>query len=351
MSYRRTFSKRIGVRYSGSVSYHYPASQSGGSGTAHYSGTTYEDVHVNIDVDTDPFDRSVVGVNNNVDVLTGAVVATEVAQIASIDNNAKKVGTAIVDGFFKTIRSEITQQIAALNSQVDATLLLLREWAKRCTDKQLQMSADYGRIANRYLKIFNDLNHELDNRIFELDKPAFAFKREADGATQRSLAGNLAGTAAVFGAEGGDLQVKISISLLKKRALDTVGKTHAFLLKRQRMNRLIFQSMLNESRAATRYAPVCYLETNDGENRTLQQIFPSRLLPEMKDERTANPLLSMTWTDIPAADQDVLRRYFHAETGNMPPSTDKHDIRVRQTIAQLFNIHQTKSIYSESQTK
>ena len=80
MSYSRSFSKTIAIHYSGSVSY--PASQSGGS--VSYSGTAYEDVVVNINVDTDAFDSSVRHCNNSVGALTGAVVATEGAQVASI---------------------------------------------------------------------------------------------------------------------------------------------------------------------------------------------------------------------------------------------------------------------------
>ncbi|GAB1375052.1 hypothetical protein MASR1M46_19410 [Bacteroidales bacterium] len=70
MSYRRSFHKRIAIHYSGSVSY--PASQNGGS--VSYSGTEYEDVEVNIDVETTPFDHSIVSCNNTL-ALTGSVVA------------------------------------------------------------------------------------------------------------------------------------------------------------------------------------------------------------------------------------------------------------------------------------
>jgi len=85
MSYTRTYRERIAVHYSGTVSYNYPSSQNGGSGTAHYSGTEYEEVDVHINVDTDPFDNSVEHCNTNVNLLTGAVVATEAAQLVSID--------------------------------------------------------------------------------------------------------------------------------------------------------------------------------------------------------------------------------------------------------------------------
>ena len=139
MSYTRNYRERIAVNYSGSVSYRYPASQNGGSGTAHYSGTEYEEVDVNINVDTNPFDNSVENCNRNVNLLTGAVVATEAAQIVSIDKNSKKVASTIISGFFGYIRSEISQQIAELSQNIDAQLMHLKELSQSCLAKKKQM--------------------------------------------------------------------------------------------------------------------------------------------------------------------------------------------------------------------
>ena len=97
MSYVKKFTKQIAVRYSGSVSY--PASQNGGSTS--YSGTAYETVEVSVEVLTDPLEKSVDHCNSQVNTLTKAIVATEAAQIASINANAKKVSGTIVEGFFQ----------------------------------------------------------------------------------------------------------------------------------------------------------------------------------------------------------------------------------------------------------
>ena len=80
MSYTRRFSKNITVHYSGSVSY--GPSQSGGSKS--YSGTVTETVYFDVHVDTDPFDEEVHKMKDHVDLLTGSVVATEAAHVASI---------------------------------------------------------------------------------------------------------------------------------------------------------------------------------------------------------------------------------------------------------------------------
>jgi hypothetical protein len=344
MSYRRSFHKRIGVPYSGSVRYSYPASQHGGSGTAHYSGTAYEDVQVNIDVDTNPFDRSIDGCNNSVNVLTGAVVATEAAQIASIDSNAKKVGSTIVEGFFKTIRSEISQQVAELSSCLDSHLAHLHAMAKRCVEKQTQMQSDYQRIASRYLKIFDDLDNELSNRIYELDKPAFVFKNQSDSHAGRTLTSDLASTVAVFGAEGGDLQARISASIAKKRAMDTIGKANTFLVKQKRLNDTINQTVLNESVQAVQYSPVCFIETQNEKNQIGKNLYQADFLPKMQANEMISDFQAKTWSNVSKDNAEKIGRYFNAEVSSRYSKSDTHTNRVRENIVKMFNFNSIKSL-------
>ena len=100
MSYSRKYSETITVRGSKTVTVSYPKSESGGSKSVTVDYIENVPVDVNIHVDTDPFDSSVSNCNTNVNLLTGAVVATEAAQLISIDKNSKKVASTIVSGFF-----------------------------------------------------------------------------------------------------------------------------------------------------------------------------------------------------------------------------------------------------------
>jgi hypothetical protein len=176
MSYTRSVRQTIYVHYHGSASY--PASQNGG--TVSYSGTASEDVIVNVRVDTTPFDASSADCRPTVDGLTASVAATESAQVASIRSNSRRVGKTLIDGFFKTVRSEISQQINELKNNVEATLLKLQSDAQRCNDMQRQMEVDYNRKCDQYLRIFNELDNELRNRIQNLDQPTFLFRQQAD---------------------------------------------------------------------------------------------------------------------------------------------------------------------------
>jgi len=344
MSYSRSYRERIAVYYSGSVSYSYPASQNGGSGTAHYSGTAYEDVNVNIDVDTNPFDNSVAKCNSNVNLLTGAVVATETAQVVAIDKNAKKVAGTIVKGFFDYIRSDISQQIMELSQRIDAQLLHLRELAKNCVAKQKQMETDYNRISSRYLNIFSDLNNELKNRIFELDKPAFVFKNNIDNHANRTSDNDLVSTVTVFGREGGELQAKISVSVAKKRAFNAINQANIFLWKQKKMQSTINRSMLNENHAAQRFSPVCFIETNGEKSQISKNVYQSDFLPKINQNEMFENFKAQNWTNASKEQKENIQRYFNSEVSNAYTSNNQHDERIRNMIIKIFDVNSIKSI-------
>lgn len=340
MGYRRSFTRRIAIHYSGSVSY--PASQSGGN--VSYSGTAYENVTVNIDVATDPFDYSVAQCNTHVGSLTGAVIATEAAQIASIQDNAQKVSRTIVEGFFKTVRSEITQQISELSSKINATLLHLRELAKRCVDKQRQMETDYNRISARYLRIFEELNGELKNRIFELNRPAFVFKAESDENAFRIIGGLQVGPALVTGRESGSLQALISASRNKKQAESMIRKIDTFLTMQKRLDIVLRQCMLSENRKAPIYIPVCYLETSGKEGTVDRRFFQTDYIPEISRLRLEDSFIGETGMELSLSQAEHIRRFFNREVSDRYTTANPHEMRVREYIARLFDIATIKSL-------
>ncbi len=336
MSYRRSYNERIVVRYSGSVNYSYPASENGGSGSVPYSGVEYEDVNVIIDVDTDPFDQSVERCNNSVKLLTGAVVATESAQLVSIDRNAKKVGKTIIDGFFKTIRSEISQQIVELSQKIDAHLLHLHELAKSCVSKKKQMENDYNRLTSRYQKIFEDLNNELTNRIHELDRVVFTLKKSCDTHANRTSENDLVSTVAVSGAEGSILQAKIYASVAKKRALDTINQSKIFLWKQKKTENTIVHCMLNDNISAKKYLPICYLETLNEQNHINRSVFQSRYINYDVSKVVIEKMRNQNNPNQGFNKNDQILRYFNSEVNQAYATDSYHNNRVKERIVQLF---------------
>lgn len=340
MGYKRSFTKRIAVHYSGSVSY--PASQNGGS--VSYSGTAYEDVTVNVNVATEPFDHSVNQCNTHVGVLTGAVVATQTAQVASIRQNARKVGRTIIDGFFKTVRSEISQQISELTNRINATLLHLNELGKRCVDKQRQMESDYNRISARYLKIFDELNSELHNRIYELDRPAFTFRSQSDRSAARVIEGHEVSTTLVAGTEESSLQAMIAASRSKRQARDTIRGIDRFLMRQKRLDQLLHHCILNENRASAIYVPVCWVETCAERGVITRRLYQPEGVPEIPQAELEESLAAQPWGGMSDERAEQVRRFFNREVSEHYAATDPHSNRVKECITRMFNLSTIKSL-------
>jgi hypothetical protein len=340
MSYTRRYSEVVSKTVT--VNYSYGASEHGGSGSK--TVTVDVPVDVNIHVDTHPFDASINSCNNTVNLLTGAVVATEAAQIASIDSNAKKVAGTIIEGFFKNIRFEISSQVMELKQRIDARLMHLHELSKQLIAKKVQMEMNYNRTANRYSKIFDDLNNELSNRIFELNKPAFHFKRLADSHSQRTSNNDLVNVVAVSGKEAGSLQAKISASITKKRALDAISQANIFLVKQKCLQRTINQSMLNNTTVCRYFTPVCFMETKNEKDQIGKSLYPSDSLPEMQANRVIDNFQTKQWSALPKDSREKIARYFNVELSNAYPTADLHTNRVKDTIMKIFDFNSIKSV-------
>ena len=331
MSYTRQVRKTIAVHYSGTVSY----GPSEHGGTASYSGTAYEDVVVNVNVDTDPFDDATGHCRTTVDGLTASVAATETAQVESIKSNSRRVGKTLIDGFFKTVRSEISQQINELKNIVEATLLKLQSDARRCNDMQRQMEVDYNRKCEQYLRIFNELDNELRNRIQNLDQPTFLFRQDADQLNTRLTGSDMVPTVSIAGGENARLGAQLSATLSKQRAYDTLGKASRFLQVQKHTNDTINTSIIASDNQGTLYLPVCYLETSVSDGTLARNVYNPIQLDTMK-QQIGESLRDRQWAAPSDADMTAIRRYFNEEVSADIPN-DRHGERVREQIINLFN--------------
>lgn len=350
MSYTRNYSETVRTVVSKTVRYNYPASQNGGSGSVFVEIEAAIPVDVNIHVDTDSFDYSVDNCVTDVNLLTASVVATEVAQIESKDISSKKVADSVIDGFFGLIRSEISQQISELTQNIDAQLMYLKESVQACLAKKLQMESDFNRISGRYVKIFTDLNSELSNRIFELDKPAFAFKRESASQRIRTSDNDLVNTVAIFGTESGEMQSKICTSIAKRRAFDTLNKAKIFLWQQKKLNQTVQQSMLNESKSGSIYSPICFIETQNVNNQIEKNVFSSDYLSMINNTFQKNKIVeqfssnSISWTNLTQEGQKKISLYFNTELNNKVIANDQHTVRVREMIQKIATLGSIKAI-------
>ena len=368
MSYRRHFSKDFNIPLDISISDpHYSTDSEGklshiSSGSVHvnFNGHTFnysiggnggsrshdlshfETVDVDIEVDTAPFDQSIVDCNNHVNTLTGSVAATEIAQVASIDENSKKVAKTIITGFFKNVQADISTQMLQLSQKVDARLMHLREQAKTLQAKREQMENDYQRTRARYIKIVQDLDKELEHRVKALDEPIFKMVSTVEGESERMINADFAEIASIIAKENTALSAHIGAAMTKKRARHAIMQATDFLRTQKLTNLAIDRSTISgiNSDEGEFFLPVCYFEANEANGVVKhdcaydKEHLPQSVVEKVDDVIFSNPDAVMAMHSI---ERENVEKFFSASIQEASQaSSTPHDIRVVNTISKLF---------------
>lgn len=330
MSYRRSYTGY--VHYSGTVSY--PASQNGGS--VSYSGS--EPVYITIDVDTNAFDASVGHCNNAVNALTGAVVATEAAQVESKRQASKQIASTIVKGFFDYVGADLSQKIKELSSKCESLFIALMGHKDNCLSKSKQMQDDYNRISKRYSKIFEDLDKETVSRIEVLDKPTFQFAESAQNLVDRNSNTDLLGISTISANENIKLETVLSCSHVKQQASVLLDKANCYLQCTYRLANSV-RDMLDDSQAENDILlPVMFVESvKNIENKetriigTDDSFTPSG---DAVDSTLRSKFMSkdVEWGNMNSNDFDKVISYLNAEV-----QSDQMDDRTLKTMLGLLN--------------
>lgn len=339
MSYSRRFSRTVAVPYSGSMTVSYPASEHGGSKTVYYNGTAYEEVEVDINVDTTPFDISVADCNDDVNGLTASVGAMNAAQCVSIKENTDKISKTLIDGFFHTVRTDLSTQKAELEQVIEARLLLLRQQAASLKEKQQTMADDYARTTARYQKIFSDLNNELSVRIHEIDQPVFNLVKEADSQSDRMLHTDMVQTVVTMSKESSILQAQISAATVKNHALEAMGKAHSFLTAKAHSERTILNTTIEGNGKDKYFVPVCYIQTESEKLHVDQKCLVPEYYSRNSDieERLCNTLDEYEFPEQTDPENEQIKSYIQNEIVQGIPDNDSHSNRVRAMINKMLN--------------
>ena len=198
----------------------------------------------NYTVDTHPMAQEIGSVSNHLKGTTTAVVTMQTAVILAEKKAADHVCENVNKGFYTLIRSQISQKIAKLQSDVDSHLMRLNQQRKQLLAIKGRMERDYSMISSRYLKLFNGLNMNLKNRVFELDKPAMNFAvREVEKVSNRTK--YLTATVPVTQMESLALSQKIVASNVKIRGMKVIGSMTKFLSDMYAQKKLTDQIMLS----------------------------------------------------------------------------------------------------------
>jgi len=218
----------------------------------------------NYTVDTKPMAEEISSVSRHVNVTTGAVVAMQAAVIIAEEKAANHVCNNVNKGFYSLIRSQISQKMAKLQSEVDAHLMQLVQQKNALMSIKGRMQKDYNMISGRYIKLFNGLNSNLKQRVFELDKPTIDFAiKEVDKVSNRTK--YLTATIPIGQLESLAASQRIIASNVKFRGLNVIKSMRSFLFEMQAQKKLTDQILINDGRyteTATVYIPIVLCECN-----------------------------------------------------------------------------------------
>jgi hypothetical protein len=198
----------------------------------------------------------VAGTKKAVDEMKTAIVLAEEEAAELVCDNVNK-------GFYNLMRSQISQKIAKLQSEVDSHLMKLHQLKKSLLAIKSRMERDYNMTSNRYLKLFNGLNANLKQRVFELDRPVINFAiKDVEQIANRSK--YLTATVPVTQLESLSTSQKIVASNVKFRGFNVINSMRGFLEDMTEQKKLTERILLEtyEAKNTAIYIPVILSETN-----------------------------------------------------------------------------------------
>lgn len=205
-------------------------------------------------VDTSPMAAELNSVSNQIKGTTAAVVTMQGAVIAAENNSANKVCSNVNRGFFTLIQSQISQKIANKQSRVEALLMQLAQQKRQLLGIKNNMEREYGRIAERYLRIFTSVNKELEQRIRQIDEPVFELVNK-HMVTSSNRMNSLISWVSTSQMEGVSQSQQILVSKMKKNAQTALEQSTSFLTQIGEQRALTEKVLISNSKGNN--AQVC----------------------------------------------------------------------------------------------
>ena len=300
----------------------------------------------NYTVDTEPMANELQSVSRNVNQTTGAVVAMQTAVIAAEEAAADRVCSNVNKGFYTLIRSQISQKMAKLKSEVDSHLMQLVHQKKALLGIQSRMERDYNMISSRYVKLFNGLNSSLKQRVFELDKATTDFAlKEVEKISNRSK--YLTATVPVTQLESLTTSQKIVASNIKSRGQEVIGSMNSFLNEMKNQKLLTDQILITDSEfrgSKTVYLPVMIIERlsdssgfKEVDLQVPRQIFEQNVVSQIEN-RVYEGVKNLNWKFNSSIDKEVSNNY------NKLLNKSGLDERVKEYALRMFQENSFKTV-------
>lgn len=275
-------------------------------------------------------------VSHHVTATTTAVVAMKTAVIAAEKEASDHVCEKVNQGFYTMIRSQISQKMAKLQSDVDSLLMQLAQQQKQLLGIRTRMERDYNMLLARYSKLFTGLNQNLKQRVAELDRPTMNFALgEVGHITNRSKL--LTATVPVGQLESVMQSQQILASNAKYQGMKVINTMRDFLSDFNDQRRLTSTILLSgEARESHLAVPVVMMETCiDRNGTTVENIVMNDTGLSASMQRSIQNTITSTEDNLPWVDTTDKDRETINEYGKMVASANLPD-RVKEMMNNLF---------------
>ncbi len=217
----------------------------------------------NFTVDTTPLAEGLDTIGHNVNAVSTAVVAMQTAVVLSEKEAADKICKSIDSGFFMLLRARLSRRVAEFASTMSSRAASMLETGSAIEHTHQQMQGDFLRIKSRYVKVFDKLDRELDQRVRELDRPAMTLAKVRREVLVDRQCKDAPG-ALYYAADGAIVSLKASNARVKARASESIAQLGAgmqLIEGYERATQSVFEGQNHASRqlgASYEYVPVVY---------------------------------------------------------------------------------------------
>jgi hypothetical protein len=299
----------------------------------------------NYTVDTHPMADEISSVSHHVENTTSAVIAMKTAVVMAEEKAANFVCENVNKGFYSLIRSQISQKMSKLKSEIDSHLMQLVQQKKALLGLKDRMENDYNMISRRYIKLFNDLNRNLKQRIFEIDKPTINFAvKESDKIFNRSK--QLVSTVPLTQLESLSDSQAILASNIKYRGLNVIKSIKYFLNEMNTQKDitdliLIDDNEHTETKTICIPAIICECNRDKAGNKNIEIAIPEDELDNVSKSSILNALFAnlpqMKWEQRTIFDPRVKEEFRKCVTA----SSSSHKVKDMTMKLFLSSIYQT----------
>lgn len=321
------------------------------------SSIPFQDVgYVDLYINEEPFYRSVSNCCQHVDNLSGHVnglassVATGSLSIAGAKAAAAmQIGNSLSNGFSKYIKYMISEKLALLKPKIVSFAATLDAAKKRLEDRQETLENDYQRITLRYSKIIFALQEQLEQRLHELDREAFAICGLLENEVFVDPIGCAFGQSACSGTEQLTTSDSVKVATLKTNAQNTMQIIEDQVLALRRLKRSIHDILLDHSpRDQHRFSmPAIRMESErlDAAGKNVRIFSPGCIAPQ--ESAPAYKQISEGFSALPEAHKSEeeyaeLDRFFQRHVSDWMNNHKDTDVRLLKCIRSMWENNKAK---------